>query len=108
MRRAVAGAVVTVAAAVLVVGLGLLAQVAAPGPIPASDPVSASTVGDGGTSAPAVVTAAPGETVWEVVDRVAPELSGSRRAAFAERIVTDNRLDTVRLQPGQVLRVPAG
>jgi Tfp pilus assembly protein FimV len=52
------------------------------------------------------VTAAPGETVWEVADRIAPELSGAERAAFAERIVTENRLTSVRLQPGQVLRVP--
>ena len=50
----------------------------------------------------------PGETVWEVASRVAPELSGPRRAALAERIVVDNALASVRLRPGQVLRVAAG
>jgi hypothetical protein len=55
-----------------------------------------------------VVTAEPGETVWDVASRVAPELSGPQRAALAERIVIDNALGSARPAPGQVLRVAVG
>jgi hypothetical protein len=97
LRRALAGAALMAATAAAVVMLGLLARIPAPPPVAVS-----------GLPAPVVVTATPGETVWEVVDRVAPGLSGPQRAELAERIVPDNRLASVRLQPGQVLRVPGG
>jgi hypothetical protein len=58
--------------------------------------------------APVVVTVEPGETVWEVADRVAPGLSGAERAALAQRIVADNGLGSARPAPGRVLRVVAG
>ncbi len=46
--------------------------------------------------------------MWEVAERVAPASSGPELAAVAERIVTDNSLTSVRLHPGQVLRVTGG
>ena len=58
--------------------------------------------------APVVVTAEPGETVWDVAARVAPGRPGAEVAAVAERIVADNALASVRLEPGQVLRVAGG
>jgi Tfp pilus assembly protein FimV len=84
--------------------LGLLARLAEPAPTTASAPAHAAVV----SPAPVVVTAEAGETVWDVADRVAPGLSGPRRAALAERIVADNELASVRLRPGQVLRVAVG
>lgn len=108
-----AGLGVIVLAAAVVVGLGLLAGVsgsergpASVGPaavLPASwpSPVPAQVV-PGAT----VVTVAPGETLWDVARRVAPAASGSDLAGVAERLVTDNSLTSVRLRPGQVLRVP--
>ena len=108
VRRAVAGLALVAASAAAVVALGLLARLAepaaAPVPAPAMQPVRRS----GRRPAPVVVTAESGETVWDVADRVAPGLSGPRRAALAERIAVDNALSSVRLRPGQVLRVAAG
>ena len=49
-----------------------------PAPVPAQAP------------APVVVTAAPGETVWDVAARVAPGRPGPEVAAVAERIVVEN------------------
>jgi len=49
-----------------------------------------------------------GETVWDVVRRVAPGRSGPEVAALAERIVADNALASGRPWPGQVLRVATG
>jgi hypothetical protein len=95
LRRALAGLAVVSASAAAVVVLGLLARAAEPAPVSAS--VSA--------AAPVVVTVEPGETVWEVAERVAPGLSGPERSALAERIVTENGLATARLHAGQVLRV---
>jgi len=103
VRRAVAAVTLVAAAAAAVVVLGLLARLAEPAPA-ASAPAAAAVV----SPAPVVVTAGSGETVWDVADRVAPGLSGPRRAALAERIVVDNELASVRLRPGQVLRVAAG
>ena len=76
--------------------LGLLARVAEPTPTPVRPP------------APVVVTAEPGETVWDVAARIAPGRPGAEVAAVAERIVADNALGSVRLEPGQVLRVAGG
>jgi hypothetical protein len=96
-----AGLGVTVAAAAVVVGLGLLSGAASEmrggGGAPAHP---ASTV--------ATVTVEAESTVWEVAQRVAPASSGPELAAVAERIVTDNSLTSVQLHPGQVLRVIAG
>ena len=48
------------------------------------------------------------ETVWEVAQSVAPGGHGSRAGDLAERIIVDNGLSSVRVQPGQVLRVTVG
>ena len=104
VRRAVAAVALVAAAAAAVVVLGLLARLAEPAPATVSAPAAAAVV----SPAPVVVTAESGETVWDVADRVAPGLSGPRRAALAERIAVDNDLASVRLRPGQVLRVAVG
>ncbi|GAA1281198.1 hypothetical protein GCM10009609_51670 [Pseudonocardia aurantiaca] len=96
--RVVAGLAAMAATAAVVMGLGLLA--------------GAASEGRGGSGAPArpvaTVTVEAESTVWEVAERVAPASSGPELAAVAERIVTDNSLTTVRLRPGQVLRVTGG
>ena len=92
----VAGIALVAASAAVVVALGLLARVAEPASAPVRPP------------APVVVTAEPGETVWDVAARVAPGRPGAEVAAVAERIVADNALGSVRLEPGQVLRVAGG
>lgn len=94
--RAVAGIAVVAASAAVVVALGLLVRVTEPAPVPVQAP------------APVVVTAGPGETVWDVAARIAPGRPGSEVAAVAERIVVENDLPSVRLEPGQVLRVAGG
>jgi len=96
LRRVVAGIALVAASAAVVVALGLLARVAEPAPAVVRPP------------APVVVTAEPGETVWDVAARVAPGRPGAEVAAVAERIVADNALGSVRLEPGQVLRVAGG
>lgn len=103
LRRVVAGFAVVVVSAAAVVALGLLARAAGP---EAVAPRTASAVVL--PSAPAVVTVAPGETVWEVAARLAPGRPGPEVAALAERIVIENALGSARLRPGQVLRVAAG
>jgi hypothetical protein len=108
VRRAVAAVALVAAAAAAVVVLGLLARLAEPVAEPTSVTMSAPAAAAVVSPAPVVVTAGSGETVWDVADRVAPGLSGPRRAALAERIVVDNGLASVRLRPGQVLRVAAG
>jgi hypothetical protein len=95
-RRAVAAIAMVAASAAVVVALGLLARVAEPASTPSRPP------------APVVVTAEPGETVWDVAARVAPVRPGAEVAAVAERIVADNALRSVRPEPGQVLRVAGG
>jgi hypothetical protein len=104
LRRVVAGVTLVVVSAAAVVALGLLARVAEP-PAAAVSPAPLSVVRP---PAPVVVTVEPGETVWEVADRVAPGSSGSARAELAERIVADNGLGSGRPEPGRVLRVAAG
>jgi hypothetical protein len=51
------------------------------------------------------VTVGTERTVWDVAERIAPAASGPAVAALAERLVTDNGLSSVRVHPGQVLRV---
>jgi hypothetical protein len=96
LRRVVAGIALVAASAAVVVALGLLARVAEPAHVPVRP------------LAPVVVIAEPGETVWDVAARVAPGRPGAEVAAVAERIVADNALGSVRLEPGQVLRVAGG
>ncbi len=109
LRRAVAGVALLAATAAAVVALGVLARLAEPAsPVRPAAASVASAASAAPPPAPVVVTAVPGDTVWEVADRVAPGLPGPQRAALAERIVADNALSSVRLQPGQVLRVAGG
>jgi hypothetical protein len=54
------------------------------------------------------VTVGSEVTVWEVAERVAPAASGAQVAALAQRLVAENDLSSVRVHPGQVLRVTAG
>jgi hypothetical protein len=100
MRRALAGAGLTVVAAAVVVGLGQLGGVVAQ---------SRAHV-DGAPAVPVAttVTVGPEVTVWEVARGVAPSASEPQLAALTERIVTTNSLTSVQLHPGQVLRVPRG
>jgi LysM repeat protein len=87
-RRGVA----VVTAAVLALGVALiwLARVSAVEP-PAA------------TAAPHVVTVAPGDTLWSIALRVAPNVDPRAEVAALER---RNGLTSVDLIPGQVLRVP--
>jgi hypothetical protein len=128
VRRAVVGLAVTVVAAAVVVGLGQVAEMVAavravesggpagtpagsvvPAPLdrsnawPGAMPIAQRV--EGGT---VTITVAAERTVWEVARAVAPGASGSELAALVERIVTDNSLGSVRLHPGQVLRVTVG
>jgi len=96
LRRVAACLGLVAASAAVVVALGLLARAAEP----ASAPVR--------PAAPVVVTAGPGETVWDVAARLAPGRPGAEVAAVAERIVADNALRSARLESGQVLRVAGG
>ncbi|MEJ2867986.1 hypothetical protein WCD74_09440 [Actinomycetospora sp. OC33-EN08] len=94
-RRAVA---VVVLAAVLVALLALAVrlggEVAAD--VPGAEPVPAGST---------VAVVAPGETLLEVAERVAP---GADPAAVAERIREVNRLSSSLVAPGRPLVVPAG
>jgi len=84
--------VIVVAAVVLALGVSLvwLARLSAPQPT-ATAP------------APHVVTVAPGDTLWSIATRVAPDVDPRAEvAALQER----NGLTDVNLVPGQVLRVP--
>jgi len=85
---------VALASALVVIGLGLTAEAAH-----AARAASAA-------SGPQVVAAQPGETVWELVRRVAPSVAGPELAALTQRIVEANSLGSVRLQPGQLVQVP--
>ncbi|WP_345613357.1 hypothetical protein, partial [Pseudonocardia adelaidensis] len=97
VRGLLAGLAVTVAAAAVVVGLGVLADDAAA--VRAAEGVAHASHG------PVVVTVGSERTPWEVAQRLAPEASGPEVADIAERIVTDNSLGSVPLHPGQVLTV---
>jgi hypothetical protein len=100
VRRVLAALAVTVAAAAVVVGLGVLA-----------DSATAVRAAERSVSAPhgtVVVTVRGEHTAWEVARRIAPGASGPEVAALAERIVTENSLGSVPLRPGQVLSVTSG
>jgi hypothetical protein len=105
VRRVLATAGAVVAAAAVVVGLGLVADVAS-GARGTEAPAGVASV----QAAPAEVTLtveAPG-TVWELARTVSPGATGPELAASVQRIVTANSLTSVQVQPGQVLRVPLG
>ncbi|MDT4920856.1 MAG: hypothetical protein QOI15_1758 [Pseudonocardiales bacterium] len=84
--------VVVLAAAVLTLGAGLiwLARVSAPQAAPAAP-------------APRAVTVAPGDTLWSIAGRVAPDADPRAEVAALQQ---RNGLTGVDLVPGQVLRVP--
>jgi hypothetical protein len=100
-RRLLAGVLVVVVAAAVVVGLGQLLALreagAAGGPAPAAQ---SRVVG--------VVTVDAEQTVWDVAQRLEPGAAGPRRAELAERIAEANALTSVELRPGQMLWVPSG
>jgi hypothetical protein len=93
LRRLVAGLAVTLASTAVVVGLGLIADAA-------GTAAARSTVPDGTR----LVVTGPSDTAWDVARRVAPEAD---TAAVVERILADNGLTSVALEPGRTLRVPA-
>lgn len=103
------GGVCVVVSAAAVVVLGLLADVAGGPPVGPGGPVGVvGPSGAVGPVAPVEMTARPGDSVWDVAHRASPAASGPQRAAVAERIVAENSLTSVRLRPGQVVRVGAG
>jgi hypothetical protein len=98
MRRLLAGLALALAAAAVVVGLGRVADIAAQSR--AAEAPAAAHVAE-----VTITVAAPG-TVWDVADGVAPGASGPQRAAMVDRIVAANSLTSLRVWPGEVLRVP--
>jgi hypothetical protein len=87
-RRGVAVVVGLVAA--LGAGLVALAAASAPG-------------ADAGTAHPAVVSVVPGDTLWAIAARVAPDRDPRAEVAALERA---NHLTSPTLLPGQLLRIP--
>lgn len=98
VRRLLAGLALVLAAAAAVVGLGRVADLAA-------QSRAAETPAAAHVAEVTVTVAAPG-TVWDVADGVAPGASGPQRAAMVDRIVAANSLTSLRVRPGEVLRVP--
>ena len=83
--------VLALAVALLAVGLVAWARASAPAASGPSAP------------APAVVTVAPGDTLWSIAGRVAPNADPRAEVAALQR---SNHLHSVELTPGQRLRVP--
>lgn len=98
VRRVMAGLALVLAAAAVVVGLGRVADLTAQARVQAAPAVS--------QAAEVIVTVAAPGTVWDVADGVVPGASGPQRAALVDRIVVANSLTSMRVRPGQVLRVP--
>jgi hypothetical protein len=119
-RRIAAGLAVVLAAAAVVFGLGRLADATSHARASGAPPAAEVTVGEApAAEAPAAevtvgevtvaevtVTVRAAGTVWDVVDGVAPGASGPQRAAMVDRTVAVNALSSVRVWPGEVLRVP--
>jgi hypothetical protein len=108
-----------VATAVVLLGLlaGFVAEARSGAPVGAAGSTAptastASAFTSSGSAVTVTVTvdpdADPGSTVWDVARQVAPAASGPELAALAERIVVDNGLSSVRVSPGQQLRVTVG
>lgn len=95
VRRIAGGLVAALVTAAVVFGLGWVADAAAQARGPASPVVAEVTV----------TVEQPG-TVWDVVAGVAPRVSGPQRAAMVDQVVAVNSLSSVRVWPGEVLRVP--
>ena len=106
-QRVLVAAALAVATATAAVLLGLLAGAVSDargvGPAPVAGPVVVQS-----DSATLTVEVGAEETVWEVAQGVVPSASGPELGELAERIVVDNDLSSVRVQPGQVLRVTVG
>jgi hypothetical protein len=106
-QRVLAAVALAVATATAVVLLGLLAGAVSDargaGPAPVAGPVVVQS-----DSATLTVAVRAEETVWEVAQGVLPTATGPELGDLAERIVVDNGLSSVRVQPGQVLRVTVG
>jgi hypothetical protein len=84
--------VVVLALAVLALGVGLIWLARASAPHPAAPP-----------PAPRAVTVAPGDTLWSIAGRVAPDRDPRAEVAALQQ---RNHLSGVGLLPGQVLLVP--
>ena len=99
-RRLLAGVLVAVTAAVVVVGLGQLLALRDAGAAVGSPQAVESRVAG-------VLTVDSERTVWDVAQRLEPAADGARHAELAERIAVANALTSVELRPGQVLWVPS-
>ena len=84
--------VVVLTAVVLALGGALIWLARLSAPQPAAAP-----------PAPRVVTVAPGDTLWSIAGRVAPDTDPRAEVAALQQ---RNRLTGVDLVPGQLLRVP--
>lgn len=84
--------VVVLTALVLALGVGLIWLARLSAPQPANAP-----------SAPRAVTVMPGDTLWSIATRVAPDTDPRAEVAALQQ---RNGLTSVDLVPGQVLHVP--
>jgi LysM domain len=90
------GRLVTAAATLLIAVLTLVGVVSRAGSLRESAPVPA--------SAPAQVVVAPGETLWSIAERVAPDRDPRTVVAGIQRL---NDLPTAAVRAGQTLRLRA-
>lgn len=90
------GRLVTAAATLLIAVLTLVGVVSRVGSLRESAPVPA--------SAPAQVVVAPGETLWSIAERVAPDRDPRTVVAGIQRL---NDLPTAAVRAGQTLRLRA-
>ena len=67
--------------------------------------VEGEAVGASGQQEMEAVVVAPGDTLWEIADRISPESLDLR--AVVQGLVELNGLESKVLRPGQVLQVPA-
>jgi hypothetical protein len=67
------------------------------------DTQAASVLGDSGAAAPAVTTVQPGESLWSVARRIAPDNDPREVIAQIRRL---NDLESTQLQVGQHLLLP--
>jgi hypothetical protein len=88
------GRLVTAAATLLIAVLTLVGVVSRAGSLRESAPVPA--------SAPAQVVVAPGETLWSIAERVAPDRDPRTVVAGIQRL---NDLPTAAVRAGQTLRL---
>ena len=67
--------------------------------------VEGEAVGASGQQEMEAVVVSPGDTLWEIADRISPESLDLR--AVVQGLVELNGLESKVLRPGQVLQVPA-